>query len=214
MVTFVDDQRYRLDMTMMFAVHDALRRDAAALARAVGRRFQDPDRLLPTAAGWTMFKSYLHVHHSSEDATIWPVMRVALADRPDELALLDAMEAEHAVLDPLLSGIDAALRNPNRDDDRLPELTDVLVTSLEQHLAHEERDVLALIDATMSPEQWKAFSEDHKNRIGSDAPRYLPWVLDGADPARVEAILGRMPEQLQHAYADLWAKEYRQLSRW
>lgn len=214
MVTYVDHQTFRLDMTMMFAVHDALRRDAARLAAVAARPSDDPNRVQRMAAGWTMFKSYLHVHHSSEDATIWPVMREALADRPDDIALLDAMEAEHAVLGPLLDGIDAALRNSEHSDDRLAELVDVLVTSLAQHLAHEERDVLALIDATMSPEQWQAFSEDHKNRIGSDASRYLPWVLDGADPARVEAILGRMPEHLQRAYADSWAKEYQQLSRW
>ena len=76
----------RHDMTMMYAMHDALRRDLGALAKAAARR-------TPLAAGWELFKKALRTHHVAEAEALWPAMRVTLADRPDDLALLDAMEA-------------------------------------------------------------------------------------------------------------------------
>jgi hypothetical protein len=56
-----------------------------------------------------MFKRILHIHHSAEDEALWPAMRQSPADRPDDLALLDAREAEHAAIDPLIETIETAL---------------------------------------------------------------------------------------------------------
>ncbi len=58
------------------------------------RRDDDPKHVLRTVGGWEMFKSYLQVHHTSEDDMLWPPMREALADDSDGVALFDAMEAE------------------------------------------------------------------------------------------------------------------------
>lgn len=210
----MSDQATTLDMTMMYAVHDALRREVTQLARITSRVSDDPRRILQSAVGWEMFKSYLHVHHTCEDATVWPVMRQALADRPDDLELLDAMESEHAAIDPLLDQVDAALVDRDHGHERFGEIIDSLVTVLTGHLDHEEADALRLIDSTMTPEQWQVFGEDHRNRIGSDARRYLPWVLDSAKPAHVEAILGRVPDHLRQAYHDEWLEAYSRLDRW
>jgi hypothetical protein len=64
---------------------------------------------------------------------LWPTMRQALADRPDELALLDAMEAEHAAIDPMLNAIDATLADRNSAPDVLGGLTDALAADLRRH---------------------------------------------------------------------------------
>jgi len=58
-------------------------------------------------------------------------------------------------------------------------------------------ETLRLIDHTLTQEQWKRFSEEHRNRIGDNSPRFLPWVLDEASEENTAIILGRMPEQLQ-----------------
>ena len=83
---------HRLDMTMMYAVHDALRREAEHIARLSARAGDDPWRVLRTAAGWEMFKAYLRVHHTTEDDVLWPAMHEALTERPDGLALLELGE--------------------------------------------------------------------------------------------------------------------------
>ena len=103
---------YKHDMAMMLAFHDALRRELGHIARVTASRTDDPRHVMATAAGWQMFKNYLHVHHGCEDDVLWPALERTLADRPDDLALLAAMEAEHAAIEPLLTAIDATLANP------------------------------------------------------------------------------------------------------
>jgi hemerythrin-like domain-containing protein len=211
----MSDRTFTLDMTMMFAVHDALRRELTQVARITARPQDDPRHILRTAVGWEMFKSFLRVHHTSEDLTVWSVVEQVLAEQPgDDQALLDAMEAEHAAIDPLISAVDAALADRNSGPQVLGDLVAALAAGLRAHLKHEEDEGLALIDATLTPQQWKAFSEDHRARIGGDARRYLPWLLDGASPPTTEAILGRMPAPLQEAYASEWRKAYVDLDRW
>jgi hypothetical protein len=203
-----------LDMTMMYAMHDALRRELVRIARITARVDDDPQYVLNTAAGWEMFKRYLHVHHTSEDDAIWPVMRLALADRPDDLVLLKAMEEEHAAIDPLLSLIDEALADRAGGLAALSGLTDALAVALTGHLKHEEGETLALIDATLTPEQWLHFSGLHGTRIGSDSTRYLPWLLDDASPESTAAVLGLFPEPVKRAYADEWVPAYTALHLW
>jgi len=201
-------------MTMMYAMHDALRRELVRIARVTARADDDPRRILRTAAGWEMFKAYLRVHHTSEDALVWPVMQRVLAERPDDLALLDAMEAEHAAIDPLLAAIDEALADRETGPKRLGDLVDGLVTGLTGHLRHEENEGLSLIDATLTEEQWQRFGQEHGRRIGADAKRYLPWLLDGASAERTAIVLARMPEPLRVAYRDEWRPAYAGLDLW
>ncbi|MXM68923.1 hemerythrin domain-containing protein [Streptomyces sp. HUCO-GS316] len=203
-----------LDMTMMFAIHDALRRELERIARITARVDEDPRHVLSTAVGWELFKKFLVIHHTSEDITVWPVMQEALAGKPSELALLDAMEAEHAVIDPLLADIDTALADRDSGLERLGGLVDTLYTSLSGHLDHEERDALQLMDITLNQEQWAAFSSEQRGRVGQDSVRYLPWLLDDMDAAKVAKILGGMPEPLRKAYETEWRVAYEALDIW
>jgi hemerythrin-like domain-containing protein len=203
-----------LDMTMMYAVHDALRRELVQISRTAHRMNDDPRRLLRSALGWEMFKKFLHIHHTAEDVSVWPAMRAALANHPDQLAVVDAMEAEHAKIDPLLAAIDTAALDRDYGHQRFGDLADTLVTELTLHLAHEESDALELIDATLTPAQWKLFSDDHRARVGDNARQYLPWLLDNADTDLAAVILSKMPAQLVSAYHDEWGPSYAQLRIW
>jgi iron-sulfur cluster repair protein YtfE (RIC family) len=205
---------FRLDMTMMYAMHHALRRELERIARITARPDDDPRHVLATAAGWEMFKTYLRVHHTSEDDAVWPVMQQALAGWPGDLALLEAMEAEHAAIDPLLNAMDAALADREGGPQRLGGLADELVTALSGHLRHEESKALPLIDATMTQQQWQHFGEVHRNRIGTGLPRYLPWLLEGTSAQDTEAVLSRLPQDLPIAYQDQWRPAYAQLDLW
>ena len=205
---------FKNDMTMMYAMHAALRRELDRIARVTARTDDDPQHVLRTAAGWQMFKSYLQVHHTTEDDMLWPPMRKALADDSDGAALLDAMEAEHSAIDPLLAAIDAALADRDSGPHRVGELTDALASALRGHLDHEEAEGLTLIDATVTEEQFQAFGTEHGKRIGGDAPRYLPWMLDGATPEVTATVLDRFPAPLQQAYRDQWQPAYTRLMLW
>ena len=205
---------FKNDMTMMYAMHDALRRELGQIAHVTARPDDDPKHILRTAAGWEMFKFYLQVHHTAEDDLLWPAMRKALPDDSDGVALLDAMEAEHSAIDPLLAAIDATLADRDSAPQRLGELTDALASALRGHLDHEEADGLALIDATVTAEQWQAFGVEGGKRIADDVWRFVPWMLEGATPDVTAAVLGRFPAPLQQAYRDEWQPAYAKLTLW
>jgi hypothetical protein len=81
----------KVDFTFMYAAHDAFNRDLRRLAAAAGSdRTADP----AVRIGWATFKNQLHIHHTAEDKWLWPALRDKVT-RPDEVSVLDAMEAEH-----------------------------------------------------------------------------------------------------------------------
>jgi iron-sulfur cluster repair protein YtfE (RIC family) len=204
----------RLDMSATYAMHNALRRELEHIAKITARADDNPRRILASAVGWELFKKALHVHHSAEDEALWPPMRQALADRPDDLALLDAMEAEHAAIDPLIETIDTALADRDTGPERVAAATDALASTLTGHLKHEEDQTLPLVDATVTPQQWQHFGVVHASRMGPDVPRLTPWMLDGADEQTTAAILALLPEPLRAAYRDQWQPAYAALDRW
>ncbi|WP_242608939.1 hemerythrin domain-containing protein [Actinomadura formosensis] len=195
------------DMTPMYAMHNALRREVEHLAKATARMGDDPRRVLAAAVGWELFKKALHVHHTTEDDALWPPMREALASRPGDLALLEAMEAEHAAIDPIIEAVD-------KGTDPIGDLADALATALNAHLEHEEREALPLIDATVTPEQWQNFGRLHGSRIGPDAPRLFPWILDGVDEKTAAVLLAPLPEPVRGAFESEWRPAYEALTRW
>jgi hemerythrin-like domain-containing protein len=204
----------RLDLTMMFAVHDAFRRDLQVLERLTSSPDDDPRLVLREAVGWELFKRHLRVHHTSEDVALWPAMERLLAGREPELELMAAMEAEHSVIDPLLAGVDAALTDRDGGPDRLGAAVAALSSALQGHLGHEERDALPLIDATLPEGEWSAVGQEHAERIGDGASRYLPWVLDDLDPAMAARLLGGFPAPLVQAYETEWRPAYEALNLW
>ncbi|WP_406232638.1 hemerythrin domain-containing protein [Nocardia sp. NBC_01009] len=203
-----------LDMTTMYAMHHALRRELEQIAKITSRIDDDPRKILSTAAGWRMFTKSLHIHHTAEDDALWPVMRETLAQRPSELALLDAMEAEHGAVDPLIEAIEAAFADRESGSQRLGDLVDALVTVLVGHLEHEEKQALPLIQATVTLPQWQAFGQLHGSRIGPDAPQLIPWLLDGADERTVDTVLAPLLEPVRAAYFHQWQPAYIALDRW
>ncbi|WP_117208032.1 hemerythrin domain-containing protein [Allorhizocola rhizosphaerae] len=204
----------RLDMTAMYALHNALRRELEHIAKITANAGDDPRIVLANAVGWGIFKKALHIHHSAEDEALWPAMRDALADRPGDLALLDAMEAEHAAIDPLIEAIDAALADRDSGPERVGELSGVLVDALSGHLRHEEGEALPLIEATLTLEQWQHFGVVSGKRIGPDASLLTPWMLDDADEPVAARMLALLPEPVRAAYRDQWQPAYAALDRW
>jgi hemerythrin-like domain-containing protein len=204
----------KLDMTAMYAAHAALRRDLELIARTTSRAEDDPRRILRTAAGWTLFKKALHLHHTAEDEALWPQMRATAADRPDDLALLDSMEAEHDAIDPLVEAIDAAVADRDAGPERLGGLTDALAACLSGHLRHEETEALPLMQEIVTEQQWQHFGQVNARLVGPDAAQILPWLLDGADEQAVAAMLAPLPEPARLAYKSQWEPAYAALDKW
>lgn len=197
----------KYDWTAMYVMHNALRRELEHLAKVAARDEDEARRVLAEAPGWELFKKALHVHHTAEDEALWPAMREALADRPDGLALMAAMEAEHAAVDPVIEAIDAGA-------EPLAPLVEALATGLTNHLRHEEDEALPLIDEVLAPEQVGHFGQVHRTKIGPDGPRILPWLLDGVDDDTAATMLSLLPEPARAAFETAWRPAYASLDRW
>jgi hypothetical protein len=182
-----------IDFTMMFTVHDALRRELRGLAGHTGDR--DP-------LGWRLLTRFLHAHHTAEDTALWPLL--------EPQPLLEEMTAEHATLDPLVAAVDDALRTGADHRPAAAALHDALTA----HLRHEEEAALPLIDATLTPEQWATFGAAHRDRIGDDVPTYLPWLLDELPADRTAKVLTGLRPEIRTAYETEWLAAYAARPRW
>jgi hemerythrin-like domain-containing protein len=209
------------DMTNMYRAHFAFRRDLAAFESAVR---QTPvgaaDSWRALADRWAVFADVLHHHHTIEDVMIWPVL-LARTEATDDAAgteLLHAMEAEHDLIDPALTGctLGFATMVVHPCEDHRNAL-DVHVTTarelLADHLRHEETEAIPLIQSTMTAEEWEA-SEAYAAK-GLD-PRKLasvvPWMVEGMSPellAREAAAAPLLMRLLLRLFGRRWTRRER-----
>jgi iron-sulfur cluster repair protein YtfE (RIC family) len=199
-----------IDFTMMYVTHNALRRDLRRFESAVAaNRAATPG----VRAGWQNFKSQLHVHHTVEDDDLWPRLYRAVTDRPEDHAMLKAMEAEHAVLDPMLDRVDATLANG--DQASLSTDVEALSGALDGHLQHEETSALPLVQAVLTAADWRAFGGAMRRRQGlTGAAVYVPWIVDGATPADRNRFFSVLPTPVQMINRVFWEPRYRRLGLW
>jgi iron-sulfur cluster repair protein YtfE (RIC family) len=201
------------DLTIMLAAHDAFRRDLTRLARAAATAdLSDPARCQSVAAGWELLKRELHLHHTAEDEIIFPVLRPRLVHSQTALSVLDAMEEEHDLIDPLLAAVDTAF---SAAPDRLADVIDALATTLTSHLAHEERDGLPLIGVALTAAEWRAAGRAIARKNGLSAgSEMFAWMLDGAGRDEAAATLGSLPPPLRLLYRAIWKPRFDKTPRW
>jgi hemerythrin-like domain-containing protein len=184
------------DVGFMFALHDALRRDLSRLREAAAN-IEDSAQVPATVlAGWDTFRYELDFHHHAEDEDLWPVLRSELSD-PRDLAAVDVMVEEHKHIEPALDAVDSALHGTGE----LMTTVDALSAVVLDHLAHEEREVLPLIERHMTRAQWRAFLVTERNRRPPrERPEFLGWVLDDAGQQDAAAVLAEIPPPARLAY--------------
>ena len=198
------------DVGFMRALHAALRRDLSRLRDAAGR-LESSTGVPPTVlAGWDAFRAQLDNHHLAEDDDLWPVLRRELSD-PGELASVDAMVEEHRHIPAALDGVDAALRGGGE----LAAPVELLSSVVLDHLAHEERAVLPLIEQHMTRAQWRAFLLTERGRRSPrERPEFLTWILDDASELDAEAVLAEIPPPARLVYRRVLRPRYDAQHRW
>ena len=199
----------RVDFTVMYAAHDAFDRDLSRLTEAVrSGRTADP----AVRAGWATFKNQLHLHHTAEDVALWPALRRQVTE-PAQIAVLDAMEAEHARIDPLLAQVDPSLAAPGRAG--LADNAAALAQTLAAHMKHEEDQALPLVEAHLGPAGWAAFRKETGKIQGlRGGAEFFPWMLDGASADTSKRVLRTLPPPARLLYRAVWRPRYARTPRW
>lgn len=187
---------------LMYALHDAFRRDLRELLVVIG----DDSAV---RARWQIFRDQLHFHHTAEDTAMWPKVRSKLADDPAGLVLMEQMETEHAAIDPLLESIDDAIE-AGAGRARLGDLLIALDETLAGHLAHEEAEALPLIS--------KVLTRAERGQVGRaiaqlggvrQAAVMFPWALSAARQEVRDRVLGELPAPVRVLYRMVWLPRYR-----
>ena len=198
------------DVDFMRALHSALRRDLSRLQAVAGQLDGSASAPPAVLAGWDTFRGQLHNHHAAEDDDLWPVLRRKLPD-PAELAAVDAMVEEHRHIPAALADVDAAVRCGGD----LTTPVGRLSTLVRDHLEHEERDVLPLLERRLTRAEWRAFLlTERARRSPRERPEFLTWILDDADDKDAAAVLAELPPPARLVYRLVLRRRYEGQHRW
>ena len=186
-----------VDMHAMYVMHHAFRRDLIAFAAAAqATPSTDRETWRRLSARWELFATVLHHHHSGEDAGLWPLL-MARADETGR-ETLEAMEAEHGEIDPLLSLCAEGFTRLAEvdDDDARAALAVRLVATRERlahHLEHEETEALVLVQQHLTDADWVALEEEHfrKGLSPKDLFTLVSWVAYGIPEETRRAVLAK-----------------------
>jgi hypothetical protein len=176
-----------VDLTVMWTMHHGFRRDLQKFARAVpATPLDDAATWAALAARWSVFARILHGHHAAEDAGVWPLLldRIDASGDPAGRSTLEAMAAEHGVIDPLLDACAAGFRRMTvtpgaATRDALTAQVEAVGSHLGEHLAHEERDAMALVQRHLTHEEWLRLSVEYfeKPLTTGQLLEIAAWVL-------------------------------------
>jgi hypothetical protein len=209
-----------VDVTSMYVVHHAFRRDLTAFKAAViGTPLEDRDTWRALAGRWGKFREILHKHHTGEDAGLWPLLMVRA--NSDGRATLEAMESEHAEIDPLLTSCTAGFeRLAAYADADARDALEVRMVALKEHLTrhldHEERDAMALVQRYLVNADWHRLEQEHfkPGYAPRDMPFLASWImyrLPAEHFGQVRASMAGRPMEL--LWRLLWRRPFERRER-
>lgn len=180
----------------MRIVHSALRRDLERARVVLSEPSLITDRrrrALSEHLAWMMHT--LHGHHSGEDKHIWPEIRIR---EPAAGALLDDMDADHRrIHGPIddLEAVAASYGTGTASESEVLASLSALEASLLPHLVREEREMMPMVDRTLSEREWETLSD--RAFMKSKGVRELAmeghWVIDNASPDDRQYMLAKLP---------------------
>lgn len=189
------------DVKLFLLAHRTFRREFARLAVAAAKAPEySPRKGAIEAQIATMVRS-LHHHHHGEDARIWPLLR---RRDPAAALVLDALEAEHQEIDPLIAAIS--------DTGTLLRVRAIaleqLSAHLNRHLDHEEESALPLIYRHYSAAEWDADGKQHLRQSRAELPMFVCIMLDHMDEQEIAGAIAAAPKVMGWLYRISWRRAY------
>lgn len=199
-----------LDLNGMYMAHHAFRRDLVRFAAAARRTpVGDADVWRALAVRWEQFSGILHHHHTTEDDVLWPQLleTVDATGDPEGRATLEAMEAEHELIDPLLAacadGFTAMAQAPDAATrDRLADTAERARDTLSDHMRHEETAALPLVQQLLPADGWERVEKAAgSGKSAKDLMFLVPWVADGLTDDQLRAAFRSVGQAFRVALA-------------
>lgn len=204
------------DTAMMRIVHDALRRDLARAHDVLSQPGARSGQRRAIAAHLTWLMGFLHAHHASEDAGLYPLVRERAGAAAEVHEVLDRMGRGHDLIATAITEVEgaaAALAVDGSDDAAhgtvaaLDALRDVLLP----HLHEEETDAMPIASRLVTAAEWLAIEKEHnldpksRSELGFEGH----WLIDGASDADRATVLGLVPSIPRFFLLHGYARRYR-----
>ena len=200
------------DTSDMYIPHGMLRSAFAIAGDVIGAGpFADGDRTELISSFYANVLAFLHAHHGAEDALLWPLLR----DRaPEQAALLDRMDGQHAAIEEVavvasraLSGYSSA---PTEEGAHaLIAAIRRLAAELDVHLAEEEREILPLAAVTVSQDEWGSLPGWAMGHFSGDKIwLVLGLIFEQMTDAQVSATLAHVPSALREMWATTGHRDF------
>lgn len=188
----------------MIIIHRVFRREfelLPALVRAVPAG--DTGRADRLVTHLELLLGVLEHHHAGEDLLLWPKLRERA---PEHSALYDEMDGDHVEIHGLLARVEALASQWRAgaaadDRDELAHEIEDLRAPLAFHLDREEREILPLVDALLSPQEWGELGERALSSLApQDAMIVLAQMHESADEDEWSGFVVHLPPPVQEAF--------------
>ena len=194
------------DLSGFLIAHAGMRREFGRLADAARRPF-DTDRLGLWEQQVALVLDVLHHHHTAEDDTIWPTLRMRA---PEAIETLDELEAQHGLIDPVIDRAGDATRPVTERADALQELHELI----NAHLDLEESVAVPLIRRHVTVAEWEALGERAVADMGRRRiPTIYGWYASAGSEQAVADALASVPAVARFLFRVLWWPAYRRRAR-
>ena len=203
----------RPDVNEMVVIHRVFRREFSAVPRLV-RQVRDGQvqRSRTVAAHLRLMMAGLHMHHTGEDAVLWPLLLERAAPSTELVATMqrqhEAVDEYAAQIEPLLS---AWSTHPSViRGEQLARLVEQFAGALVEHLDLEEREILPLVSRHLTVAEWDSLGEHGKDSMSSrQLPLMFGAILEDADDDERGRMLAHLPAPVRLVMRTVGARQYR-----
>lgn len=185
------------DMHDMVVVHRVFRRELRSIPElVVDTPAGDLGRASIVAGHARLILSGLHLHHTSEDDLLWPLLLERTAPSTD---VVRRMQHQHAAVDSLLELLGPGIARWEAEarpavGREVAALFDQLRRGVVEHLDDEEQTILPIAERAITPEEWAGVGEAGVAKMSrSELPLMFGAVMEDASPTERAEMLRVLP---------------------
>lgn len=202
-----------IDVHDMVVVHRALRRELRIIPHLVRQvTAGDSSRAAIVSGHCRLALDGLHVHHSGEDALLWPMLLERAAPSSE---LVQRMQAQHHRIEDLVDRLRTALVRWEVEarpavGAEVASIIDELGSALLEHLDEEETHILPLAAAHLTQVEWDAIGHHGLATMSRSQLPLLFWmILEDASPDERATMLASIPPPIRFVLKTVAARRYR-----